>query len=566
MTANVAKSPASPPDDMITCLAKAAAAFDRPARIVTFSRTPVEGLMGQVFGPDAAANLVVNSRTAVDPTDDFVLPDGTAASPLDFDPAVYAVVPRFVLPGPFDLTARHYRGWLAGAAAVILHFTPDKKQTESLSDAGLRDVHTFPSPGRDISIFLRAPEKLSPPRDSSEALDRPHMRRLVIVDPNLGGARGHFAPYALSLTQGATARGVEVVWGCHARLEDHVTPAGVEVRRCFSKCLFDLSKEELVTADLSPELLEGWIALLNEFDGAGTHFLVHSADAHLLRAAAALLEQRPEMRSVVHLSFHTDPRRMLGRTAGDEAHRVVLQLRRSPQWERSLFLSTENRRFSRWMSEWLQARVPTLPLLAPSGPGAGIRERRPGASVTLSFLGEARRAKGFLKLPELMDHIAAEPSLAAALKVVIQNWPPFRGEPEPHEEVVASLRRHPFVEIVDGMLDADGYDRRLAETDVLLLPYNPEIYDLRGSGILIEGLSRGAAIVVRAGTSMEESVKDGVVLAYESPEDLVEVLTRLVKSFDETSEKARGMAVRFRQLNTPERYVGALDARARGKR
>jgi hypothetical protein len=564
MAADAAHSLA--PDDLLTCLSKAAAAIDRPARIVTFSRDPAEDLMSHVFGADATANLIALPASAVGDEGNFTRPDGALASPLDFDPDAWAVLPRFIDFGALERVALHYGAWLARAAGIIVRFPPARMQGWNPSQAGFPQSRAFTTKGgRATTIFLRPPEALPRAGHRPPTVDRPALRRLVIVDPCLGGARGHYLSYAHRLTEGAKALGAAVVWGCHRRLDGDDAPADVEVRRCFPRCFFDLSVQERGMADMSPDLLEGWLALFDEFDGAGTHFLVHSADAHLLRAAAGLLEARPAMRSLVHLSFHTNPRRMPGRGAGDEAHRVILRLRRMSQWERSLFVWTENRRLSHWMSQWLQAPIPTVPFLAPSGPGAEAGARNLADGLTLSVLGESREAKGFLDLPELADHISASPLLRKLLKVVIQNWAPFRGAGEPHDRAVASLRRHPFVEILEGRLDAEHYARRLAETDVLLMPYHPDTYALRGSGILIEGLSRAAIILVRAGTSMQDSGEDGVVFSYETPQELVEALSALVSNFDEVAARAKEMAVRFREVNTPQAYVGALDARARGK-
>ncbi|MEP6967043.1 MAG: hypothetical protein ABI906_03085 [Pseudomonadota bacterium] len=551
------------PDDMLTCLLKAVAAFDRPPRIVTFSDKPAQGLMGHVFGPEATTNLLVRPGAADGPGD-FSDLEGATASPLDLKPAAHALLVRFVDAPAFDLTAGHYRGWLSRAAGVIVHFSPSRSQIGILAESGFREARTFTTSGRDTTVFQRPPQRLPRPAGRPPSADRNPLRRLVIVDPCLGGARGHYVPYAWSLTQGARAMGAEVVWACHRRLDADAAPAAVEVRRCFSRCFFDLSAKDLATVDLSPELLAGWVSLLGEFDGEGTHFLAHNADAHLLRAAAGLLASTSPMRSAVHFGFHTSPQRMPGRAQKDEAHRVVLRLRRAPEWERSLFFWTENQRLGRWMSEWLQAPIPTLPLLAPSGQGGEIPRRRHEGALTLSVLGESRPSKGFLDLPEIVDSIASAPALAAAMKVVIQHWRPASGYTEKHDEAVARLRRHPFVELVEGMLDAEAYDRRLAEADVLLLPYDPEVYNLRGSGILTEGVSRGAVILTRAGTAMEDEASDGVVLTYETPQDAVEVLERLMGHLGETLDKAREMAGAFRRANTPERFVAALDARARG--
>jgi len=561
----VANEPHPPaPDDMVTCLAKAAAGRDKPPVIVTFSRAPVKNLMSHVFGPDATANLIAISESAAEGGGQFRRADGVAGSPLDFDPAKYTLLPRFLDLATFELVARHFDTWLAGAAGVIVHFPLARMQRENLSEAGFRESRAFAPQERGATVFLRRPERLSPRRDGPVVVDRPAMRRLVIVDPCLGAAPGHYAHYADRLTQGARAIGAEVVWGCNGRLGD-VGPVEVTVRRCFPRSFFDLTLDEVGTVDLSGELAEGWDALLAEFDSAETHFLMHSADAHQLRAAARLLDRPLEMRSAVHINFHSSPRRMPGRAAKGEVHAAVLRLRKAPQWERSLFFWAENRRVGRWMSEWLQTRVPILPFLSPSVSDAAVRERKPGSGLTLSILGESRPTKGFLDLPEIIDRIAAAPELRAAVKVVIQNWRPFRGDPEPHEQAIARLSVHPFVEIVEGVLESEDYARRLAEADVLLLPYQPGLYNLQGSGIVVEGFSTGAIILARAGTTIEDETAHGVVVTYGTLEELVEVLGRLVRNIDEISGNAKRMAVRFREANTPKRYVAALDARARGK-
>ena len=62
--------------------------------------------------------------------------------------------------------------------------------------------------------------------------------------------------------------------------------------------------------------------------------------------------------------------------------------------------------------------------------------------------------------------------------------------------------------MVEGRLEAEDYLQRLGEADVLLLAYDPEVYDMRSSGILIEGLSVGAIIITREGAAMEDAAKE----------------------------------------------------------
>jgi hypothetical protein len=474
------------------------------------------------------------------------------------------VAARFIDPRALDLTLASHGAWLAEAGAVIVHFSASDGQVANLARAGFTDAHPFPGQGRPTTAFLR---RLDPPPgrgDPRRPRVRARLRRLVIVDPCLGAAAGHYERYARMLTLGAHATGLDVAWACHARFDARAAPSGVAIRPCFARCFFDLAGEPVGAVDLSGELARGWRSLLDEFDGAGTHFLMHSADAHQLRAAAAVLETGPEPGSVIHINFQTSPRFMPGRLAGVEAHRAVLRLRNAPQWEDSLFFWAETRRLGLWLSQWLGEEIPALPFLTPWAPGAVAPARRPGARPTLSFLGEGRSTKGFLDLPDIVDEIAATPGLGSRLKVVIQNWPPFRVDTAAHDQALGRLSRHPFVEIVDGVLEADAYDRRLRRSDMLLLPYDPATYDLQGSGILTEGFSHGAVILARAGMAIEDEAGHGVMFTYRTPQELVEVLAGVLHDFDDLSRDARIKAERFRAEATAQNYIAALDTRARG--
>jgi glycosyltransferase involved in cell wall biosynthesis len=215
------------------------------------------------------------------------------------------------------------------------------------------------------------------------------------------------------------------------------------------------------------------------------------------------------------------------------------------------------------MSGWLGEAIPPAPALTDWSPVPSAAE---STRLTIAFLGEGRATKGFLDLPDIADHVAAVPDLATAVRLVVQDWPPFRADREAHAAAVARLRRHPFVTIVGGILTPEAYDEQLAAAQVLLLPYDPRSYSLQGSGILVEGFARGAVIVARAGTSMADSTENGVVFDFHQPADLIDTLRRLVRNRDDILAEAAGRASRFRRLSTPHHYVAALDSRSRDRR
>ena len=552
------------PDDLVTCLAKAVASSGLPPLLLTLSTTAVRNQFSHVFGPDRTLNLLARPAGGRTGGLEFAPAEGSGAAPRDLRSGIHALVVRFVETSTFAGVASSAGRWLREATAIMLQFPPTARQVASLSEAGFSLTRRFTPGGREIMLFMRPQVPAPSRRDSTRLAGRTALRRLVIVDPCLGAAAGHYLGYANRITKGAAALGVDVVWACHAHLDPEIAPQAVVVRRCFPRCFFDLDGSDVGVVDLSVELAHGWRSLLDEFDDDGTHFLLHSADAHQLRAIGEVLDASGDIRSAIHVNFQTSPRFMPGRLAGIEAHAAVMQLRIAAQWERSLFFWAETRRLGRWLSEWLGEDIPAAPFLAPStraqlAPGGG------GSSApTLSYLGEGRPSKGFLDLPGLLDAVANDQELRGALKVVVQDWRPFRGDPVLHEQAVARIREHPFVEIVEGVLSPEDYERQLAGADILLLPYDPATYNLQGSGILIEGFSRGSIIVARDDMAAGDEAAHGVLFTYRNPDDLRRLLRDILADFESLTRLARDKARDFRADATADRYILALDSRARG--
>ena len=560
------ESPPRPPapDDLVTCLARTVAPSRLPPLLLTLSATPAKNLLPHVVGPDRTLNLLVRPDGSGTGGLEFLAPEGSTAAARDLRSGIHAVVVRFVDPATFDGVASKAGGWLREAAAIMLQFAPTAGQVAGLTQAGFSGTRQFTPGGRATTLFMRPYVQLSPRRDPARLAGRPLIRRLVIVDPCLGAAAGHYLGYANRLTEGAAALGVDVIWACHARLGGDIAPNAVAVRRCFPRCFFDLDGPHVGIVDLSKELAVGWRALLDEFDDDGTQFLVHSADAHQLRAIADVLDVSPIVRSAIHVNFQTSPRFMPGRLAGVEAHGAVMRLRSSTQWERSLFFWSETRRLGRWLSEWLGEEIPAAPFLAPPTRVNPSSEDVAGKPPTVSYLGEGRPTKGFLDLPDLLDMIGSNQRLRSGLKVVVQDWRPFRGDRVAHDKAIARIREHAFVEIIEGVLSPKDYEEQLARSDLLLLPYDPATYNLQGSGILIEGFSRGSIIVARSEIAAEDEAEHGVLFTYRDPEELGRVLSEILNDLEGLRRRALEKAQDFRGRATADRYVSALDNRARG--
>ncbi len=540
--------PTSAGDDIVTWLAKAAAWHDRPPRIVTVSRRPVKGLMDVVFGPDATANLIVDKSVSSPAT----------AESLNTNTAHCAVVARFVTADALRAILLSRSRWLAACVAVVVQIALEPGVLAELAALGFTIVRAF-GPAGGGPFVLTPPDPVLPEPVPLAPLPHRRLERLVIVDPCLGAGRGHYLAHARMLSAGARATGAEITWACQRALAPEDAPAGTDIRRCFDRCFIDLDLAGETPFDLSAELLRGWLEIADVFDRPGTHLLMHSADGHLLRAAADLLEARPAFRGAIHLLLHVDPRHLAGRARGEEVHRALVRMRRSPHWNRRFFIWAENRRLGAWLSEWLQDAIPTAPsLVAQHDLG---RSGDKGLFV-LAALGESRTSKGFLELPAIAEAIAADPPLSRTMRLVVQWWPPAGRPLHHHEEAIEALRRHAFVEVLHGNLREPEYRRQLARADGLLFPYDPKLYRMRGSGVLLEGLARGVVILVRAGSALEAVAAEGVSFAFRRPEEAPVILHRVLAQRRMLAERALRRAERFVRLNGAERFVRALDRRA----
>jgi glycosyltransferase involved in cell wall biosynthesis len=103
------------------------------------------------------------------------------------------------------------------------------------------------------------------------------------------------------------------------------------------------------------------------------------------------------------------------------------------------------------------------------------------------------------------------------------------------------LEAHPKVQVIREHFSDGGYERQLAATDVMLLPYrNP--YRLRVSRVVIEGMILGLPLVVTRGTTLwDQASRYGCAKACDedSAESVAEAILALLDGFEEASRQAK---------------------------
>jgi glycosyltransferase involved in cell wall biosynthesis len=104
------------------------------------------------------------------------------------------------------------------------------------------------------------------------------------------------------------------------------------------------------------------------------------------------------------------------------------------------------------------------------------------------------------------------------------------------------LRKQPQVEVIERYFEGDEYERRLAQTDVMVLPYRSP-YRLRVSRVVIEAMLNGMPVIATRGTSLFEQAEEyGVVIGCEEgdAESLAEAMLEVAEMFEMLRANAEG--------------------------
>ncbi|HWK00234.1 MAG TPA: glycosyltransferase [Xanthobacteraceae bacterium] len=215
--------------------------------------------------------------------------------------------------------------------------------------------------------------------------------------------------------------------------------------------------------------------------------------------------------------------------------------------------------YNRFFSRPVEVLPLPLPLpLATAKPGTS--ENSNGLFPRISFLGYSRTAKGFHLLPAAIK-ICQSASLRADFTVQINHthWEPLTIETERLLREIGNIR------LVEGPLDPDQYFRELASADVMLLPYDPQKYDIQGSGILAECLAFSCPIIatekILAAVCIERGTAAGEVFSPHNAEALAQAIIDVVDNLPKHKRKAKENVQDALSRHSSDRYLSALLSR-----
>lgn len=128
----------------------------------------------------------------------------------------------------------------------------------------------------------------------------------------------------------------------------------------------------------------------------------------------------------------------------------------------------------------------------------------PDEAVVAGYLGDARDEKGYPLLASALDMIYQSHVATGKLTLLAQsNFNLEGGEPGSVAAKLALMALPPLGrELPEGPFDSDEYAALFNRADMLLIPYDPDAYASRSSGVFAEALAAGRPTLVTRGSWM----------------------------------------------------------------
>ena len=340
--------------------------------------------------------------------------------------------------------------------------------------------------------------------------------RLFVLDPDLQTFVGHSFEASVRVAEAGIAAGMHpFIFGNRHFAAGPVSVAGgkAEIIPFFKAHAFDFSAlgkggMRLNAAFDDEPVLQEWEIYLKKLLAIDKKHHFCSSDviyAHTLSYAVAigwlyfLLLKDPVDRPTIYSLIYAKPNSIQGSRPGNAN---IVEILRKFEAEgllyRYIFFHTETVR----LRDFYGALGFKFPVFMGPIPQAMLNSRlKPlKRTTTITYLGEAREEKGFQMVPDVIDGLMSEFLLEeerSKVKFIVQisansgNNTTIIGEAR--ERLAALKDKFKNIELLDD-LPADVYQRVVDETDIALLPYNPDIYHTRGSGIAFEALAAGKVV------------------------------------------------------------------------
>jgi hypothetical protein len=403
-------------------------------------------------------------------------------------------------------------------------------------------------------------------------------RRLFFAQPNLIDRHSHYYGEALGWQAACRARGID------ARFYIHATAQPALVKEFDARPVFLYETDRIIDTDPLTAHLGNFLLGAGSFasgcgdfardgiNGDDTVVVTYATERDLYGAACWLARCAPEARPQFVFIFHT------------------------PDFSWRLDAEGDNLAgdFSRWRfaTRQLKAVLPPEKLLLFAAPADLARALAPmidypciASPMPTFYIDDAVLAPIAAQLPRVNIRMAgefrvergAELAIDVMLRVATQRPGTSFGLQLARQEEAQAVAR--LLEPLDatrslcrihwGQMEHADYQARLQQSDILLLPYQPERYTLRSSGVFSEAMAYGIVTIVPdrswMATKLREGWGAGTVFREWTVDSIVTAAMEAIDNYGALAAKARSRAMEWRRRNCAAALLDEIAARFDGK-
>jgi glycosyltransferase involved in cell wall biosynthesis len=389
--------------------------------------------------------------------------------------------------------------------------------------------------------------------------------RLYLFDPNLKGSGGHYLGYATRVAQASEAAGIPASVVANLLAEPQLAPC-----RILPRLERDYWQEMCPSAGKDPHdhLSQSAQLLADTLDRTQSEEAISESDilffpyvnlAEVMGLARWRGKNGAAARIVLLFRRDLDEQGLdaaVGARCGAALLRqAISDLLVCPGSDRVRFF-TDSNELTEEYSQSLRRRFQTAPI--PVHPALfAPRTNHFGKNRTLLYLGDARKEKGYDLLPQIVRALKTELAEGHIQMIAQSNFNIAGGEPGIRQarDFLSTL---PNITLLRKPITDEQYNEYLLSAGIMLLPYQPERYVSRTSGILAEAICAGVPAVVPQGTWLADQVRrHGAGTVYDSsdPEGVVRAVKEALVSLNVLQRRAGERRGSYARFHRPSRLV-----------
>ena len=410
--------------------------------------------------------------------------------------------------------------------------------------------------------------------------------RFLLLDPSIEGSAGHHLEYALVVLRAAALAGYEPILATNRRFhcenpefatypiyehgfwaapprsgESSLVRAGIaQVRRCAKAVVPMLGRWSRQRSDQvrTTAFTRDTASLLRQLSvRPGDEVFVPTVGQveldGLLRAFSRIDHWE---HARWHLVFRRDP---MQHDAPELRRRLTAAFRSAkPAYSSGrLRFYTDTDELSRAYGELADMPMVTLPI--PHAGPADTCKKESAGPLRILYLGDARKEKGYHHLPAIVRDVWPDCVAGGQIQFVIQSNPAMVYE-EPEVRAARQQLRAmagDSLTLITDPLPSEQYRKLLTSGDLMLLPYDPQAYRRRSSGILAEALAAAVIPIVPAETWLASQLEAGG-LTYHHIDEVPSLIRQAVAQIETRRNAAKSFAVNWARRHSAENLVKIL--------